>query len=233
MPTRLLDLTFDLPIDAQQLPQFRGALIERAGREYSLLHNHLRSADTYHYRYPLIQYRINRGNAALFAIDDGADVLGEVLGLREWEIKLGNKPCKLRIADLKLREHTPEYTEQQQRYTIRRWVALNQQNYKEWIQIDNLTQRTQRLEKLLASHIISFANAIKWQIPQKFDAKILRIAEPRSKWYHQTQLMTFDADFEVPLLLPYGIGLGKAVSQGLGVIDRLRNRNDSGGTVSN
>ena len=230
MKIRHLQLTFDLPLPIYRIAAFRSAMIEWAGREHHLLHNHLnaehdpdRDRGGFTYRYPLIQYRVNRGRAAIVALNEGADMLGDILAKRQWEILLDNKSTPLRIADLQMREHTLAYTETPQNYMLRNWIALNQQNYREYIQIEDMEERAQRLEKLLAAQIITFAKYMDWQIPEHFTANIHQFM-PNIVSYHGNKLIAFDVRFDVPLWLPNGIGLGKAVSHGFGVVEKMRSR---------
>ena len=70
----LLKATFDLPLHAKQLAQFRGAVAESAGLENDLFHNH-KGENEFHYRYPLIQYKLNKGKACMVGIGEGVDAL--------------------------------------------------------------------------------------------------------------------------------------------------------------
>lgn len=223
---RHLLMTFDLPLVAWRVPAFRSAMIEWAGREHDLLHNHLNPPHDpdiprggFRYRYPLVQYRTNKGKAALFAMNEGADVVADVLSQRTWQIILDGEPTLLRIADLQLREHTLVYTDTPCAYQIRNWMALNQQNYREYMQMNNIDDQTRRLEQLLSAQIITFANYFHWQIPEHFDLNIHQFKQ-NIIHYHGQKLIGIDALFSVPLSLPYNIGLGKASSHGFGVLQR-------------
>ena len=64
MKIRHLLLTFDLPLPVYRIRAFRSAMVEWAGRENDLLHNHLNpeynpniERGGFKYRYPLVQYR--------------------------------------------------------------------------------------------------------------------------------------------------------------------------------
>lgn len=226
MKIRYSLITFDLPLPVHKIAAFRSAMIEWAGRENDLLHNHLNQSEEsdkdrggFTYRYPLVQYRVNRGKAALFALNEGADIVCEVLTKSNWELEFDRKITPLRIADFKNREFTLAYTPQPKTYFLQNWVALNQQNYLKYTQTNSLIERLEMLQKILASNIISFAKGVKWQIPQKFEVAIQELLRSDSLHFHQTKLSSFDVQFSCPLALPPEIGIGKAVSHGLGVLN--------------
>ena len=69
---RLLSITFDTEIKPYEIPAFRGAIIEKAGRESILFHNHLNEG-AYLYKYPLIQYKMIGSKPCIMCIEHGVD----------------------------------------------------------------------------------------------------------------------------------------------------------------
>lgn len=58
---RLISVTFDTEIAPYETPAFRGAVIEKVGYEREHYHNHNNDPEAdirYHYRYPLVQYKL-------------------------------------------------------------------------------------------------------------------------------------------------------------------------------
>lgn len=74
-----IQAVLDLSLSPNQIPNFRGAMLEKAGREADILHNH--KGDTgYHHRYPLVHYRVSRGQAMLFGMGEvGVDAVRSLL----------------------------------------------------------------------------------------------------------------------------------------------------------
>ena len=67
-PTKKLHMSmvvFRETIHINQFRQFRGAMIEMSGSD-PLFHNH--QADGFHYRYPLIQYKLIDGHPGILGI---------------------------------------------------------------------------------------------------------------------------------------------------------------------
>jgi len=57
---RVLTVTFAAPIGKREIGAFRGALIDKVGKEHDWFHNHNNDANaqnSFHYRYPMIQYK--------------------------------------------------------------------------------------------------------------------------------------------------------------------------------
>lgn len=72
-PTELTlqTIIFNLRIQENELRLFRGAIIHLAGLEEILFHNHIE--DGYRYSYPLIQYKIIQGHAAIICLEKGIE----------------------------------------------------------------------------------------------------------------------------------------------------------------
>ncbi|MEM8527885.1 MAG: CRISPR-associated endonuclease Cas6 [Bacteroidota bacterium] len=211
----LLNATIDLPLRFDQISEFRGALIAAAGREYDLLHNHREGDKKYEYRYPLIQYRVHRGRAMLVGYQAGAESLRAVL-LKVRNIQLNNKTVPLRLHQLREKTYTLRMSEQPRYYRLQHWLALNQENYQKWLALDNLQDRILLLERALNGHLLSFAQAMQWQLPERLEVRLRDLIQHKTVKYHNTPLIAFDVEYRVNLNLPPLIGLGKASSHGFG-----------------
>ena len=66
-----ITIVFENHLMHRELPLFRGAIISKVPEKYVLFHNHLKGS--FRFAYPLIQYKIIEGKAALFCIGDGTD----------------------------------------------------------------------------------------------------------------------------------------------------------------
>ena len=215
---------FDFPLHADRIASFRSAMIEWAGREHDLLHNHLNpeaNADSqksgFSYRYPLVQYRSYKNNATLFALNEGADALGDVLAINSWQILFNGRPTQLRIADLKMREHHLVATEQPQTYYLANWMALNQQNYREWNSL-NPAEQTSKLEQILTNNLVSVLRSFDAVPTERIYTRIVEAPKQRLSSYHGIRTTTFDVVFQTQMQLPNLLGIGKAVSHVYGVL---------------
>jgi hypothetical protein len=69
---KYLRIEFDEKIAGHEIPLFRGALIDKVGKENILFHNHL-DDKVYQYGYPLIQYKIVHHRPTLLCLHKGTE----------------------------------------------------------------------------------------------------------------------------------------------------------------
>lgn len=221
-----MTIVFDLPLDRRDLSKFRGAVIKCVGKENTLFHNHVENG--FAYRYPLIQYRVIGGNAALVCINEGIEHMQVLFanGFVGRIIEIGGDIQQVKINSIRQNEILLRVMDDIHKYRIVRWLPLNQNNYKAWRELDKV-QRIEQLNKMLVGNILSFAKGTQWQIDSKIECSI----DPdsiitRHIQYKDQQLIAFNAEFSTNVLLPKGIGLGKSVSLGNGVVLRPLQRED-------
>lgn len=219
----LLQVQFDLDLQPWQIPQFRGAIIDLAGKEQDLFHNH-KTEGGYHYRYPLIQYQSHRGKAAILGLGAGAESLYELLLSGKRDLVMQGKTYPLRIQQMQQKEWLlrVKREEQIQQFALRYWLPLNDERYEKWQQLRSLAKRTLLLEDTLKGEILQFASSVGWRIPERFILEIDLIYKVRKMPYCQTNMMGFDVSFYTNLALPYGLGIGKGSSRGFGRLMSVR-----------
>lgn len=225
--TSSISAQLHLPLYPQNIPQFRGAIIAAAGFEKDLLHNHNNQPNTksdYYYRYPLVQYRSQKGKAVMMGFGAGVHTVKQVL-LNTPYIYTNKQKIALRIENLQEREHKVQILPQARLYRLMDWVALGKTNYIEWKDNMNLVRRVQLLERVLLSHIMTFARGIEWHIAEKLSVELVLINKVKKVKIHDAPAMAFNILFKSNALLPEGIGLGKSVSIGYGVCQSTRYEN--------
>lgn len=230
---KTLSISFNLPLYASEIPQWRGAFIEMGAFGNDLFHNHNNAPDNtyskYHYRYPLIQYRLQQGKAAIFAIGAGVQALQKVLATSDWVVTWKGRKRHLQIEDLRTSTFDLEVTNQVQHYKLYDWVALNEENYEKWQSCTNLLQRVTLLEGLLNNHLMSFCYGIDWKPKKQLEVALQNIESTQNIRLYDSKLLAFTVDFTTKLQLPHYIGIGKAVAQGFGKVRPIweHNRNHS------
>lgn len=217
-----LSLTFDLPIYGRQLPQWRGAFIEMGGWENDHFHNH-DGDEGYHYRYPLIHYRLHKGKAGIVAFNEGVEALQQVLATSDWHINWQGESHPMQIQDLKMREWHLRLLDTLKPHKLFKWIALNNENYHRWRDCQNLAERATLLENILTGQILGFCTAMGFQIPDrslKVQLKNLQLLQKVK--CHGQDMMAFNVEFETNLDLPDSIALGRGVSLGFGWLQPVR-----------
>ncbi len=214
---------FEVDLRQREVPQFRGAVVNLIGREYEEFHNHNNEETdhrVFHYRYPVIQYRTKRGKAHVFAMQEGLELLQPLLLSNGKEISLNGRKVELSICDLHKDAWKLKELNVPQSYRIRNWLALNQSNYLNYKKMTGIVERAQLLERMMVNHIVSFAKAVAWKWEKRLEVKLTDIRRAEVVYLRKTPLVSFEVDFEANVSLPSGLGLGKSVSHGYGILQR-------------
>lgn len=235
-----LSLHFDLPLLPRQIPQWRGAVAQAAGWGNDLFHNHLieraplpeslsktsgeERAEGYCYRYPLIHYRVRRGKAGLWAVNRGAEAARDWILQFEGKLQMGGRPTPLRITYLKEQEHELSVLPQMRCYRLSDYLAFNSENYQKWRKAADIFERMQLLQDVLTGHILGFATAMDWQIPERLEVRLFHLKDARPVSVHGSRRMAFNLLFKTNAALPAGIALGRSVSFGFGSVQPTRNQ---------
>ncbi|MEM6846090.1 MAG: CRISPR-associated endonuclease Cas6 [Bacteroidota bacterium] len=228
---KTLKLRCNIPLYPRQVRQWRGAVIAATGQENDLFHNHLDGKkDKVAYRYPLIQYRCENKQAALWGMGEGVDTLHQWILSMHRPIKLDQKEYTVRISDLQVQETELVMLQELATYRIMDWLPLNPENYERWRKLDNLIGRVKLLEELLVGHIFAFLSAVNYQLPQRLEVKMLAINNMRKVWVHDHHRLAINGLFRTNIILPPYTALGRSVAFGFGVVQPIKkelNNNES------
>lgn len=221
---RLLHFVFDLPLERRDIAGFRAAVSRAAGFEEDLFHNH-RPDGSVQYRYPMVQYRCERGKAAVIGIDDGVEAIANWFP-KSNSLLFNGVEHPLRVAGLEMQQHEIVYHPEPCSYRLYQWLALNQEHYREWAALPDLAARAAALERALVAHILTFCRAVNWRLPQRLEVSIVSIGATYRTRLLGNDLVAFDLTFRSNLRIPAHIGLGKGASHGFGVCKPERKRRE-------
>jgi hypothetical protein len=222
---RYLHIEFDEEIEGYEIPAFRGGIIQKAGRENILFHNHL-SGHKLLYSYPLIQYKTFRKRPVIICIDDAVDEIHKFFESKDWSLSISGRPLDMNILNLRMKQFNLQIWNHLFHYYIRNWLALNSKNYEEYKELEDDSDRIEFLEKVLKGNILSFAKGVKWNIDKPIECKITRFQRPGKTTFKGNTLMAFSVEFCTNVFIPDFIGLGKGASHGFGTILQLRKNNN-------
>lgn len=224
--TRVLTIYFNEELAVHEIPLFRGAILHVLGNQADMLfHNH--KGDGFNYTYPLIQYKRIHKKAAIVCINEGADLIGQLLSKGDLTLTLGERTLALTLEKVIPQRVTTQVWDSSFRYHLRRWLPLNSENYKIYRHLETEMERITLLERLLTAHLISFLKGTGIWVEQQIECKILTPSVPYLVRNKETSLMAFDIDFKTNLSLPNTIGIGKNSSIGYGVITQFSQTNQS------
>jgi hypothetical protein len=215
-----LRVDFDLDMHPGKLQQWRGAVA--AGWEHDRFHNHAPDG-SYQFRYPLIQYRCRGGKASLWAIGEGVASLRHWLATGSGRIQWGQQGMRqLYITAMEEQQQTLGLSPDSHRYRITDYLALNQENYRRWQQLDDMLPRIELLNELLNGHLLACCRTLGLEVSEQLDSRCMLLQSVRPVRYRDHRRMAFNLLFKSPLILPAGLGLGRAASHGFGMTLPLR-----------
>lgn len=223
MKIRTLLVTFSHDTSKIPITAFRGAIIEKVGREHQLFNNHI-SDNKYLYKYPLIQYKKLRGQPAIFCLDIGVDEIHKLFEQKSWSIDLKGEKVELKVDRLDMKSTTLNVWEKSFGYNLWNWQALNEENWAEYQKLDRMVDKIFKLEKILTANILSFAKGVNWHIDKPISVVIKNVKLERNAKMKDINVKTFEVDFQTNVFLPDYMGLGKGVSKGFGTVRKIRNQ---------
>lgn len=222
---KVLTVVFGAEIKGFEIPAFRSAVIEKAGRENVLFHNHLKNKG-FLYKYPLIQYKMLHRNPCIICIDQGVDEIHKYFEKDSWDIKISGRWLDMKIERLNLNQFNIQVWDKMFSYSIMNWVALNQANFRKYIEMDDMTEKVKFLEDILKANILSFAKGIEWTVERPIHVKIKNMNPTRKVTLKEKDIIGFNVEFTTNVFLPNFIGLGKSVSLGYGVVRSMNGKKD-------
>jgi len=223
---RTLLVQFENELPAHKITAFRGAVVEKVGREHILYHQHKSDTEVL-YTYPLIQYKIIHNKPCIICLGEGVDEIHKLFNHASWDINLLGDRMVLVIDRLDLNNQVLNIWDKKISYTIRNWMGLNADNYKKYLDLTEQSEMIDFLENILKANILSFAKGLKWEVEKPILLTITGIVSQQARKFKGISLITFDLDFQCNVSLPNYIGLGKSVSQGYGMVRSINNLNDS------
>ena len=217
---RTLSIKFDLAIRYEDIPKFRGAVVNLTKEKNDLFHNH--SEDGVIYRYPKIQYKKAGGKASILCIDEGTEAIEDFFAGFNKEFIFGSEVIELKVEDIKARQYNVGLWDESFEYRLANWLPLNQDNYRQFHEVESLHEKTAILEKVLTGNLLTFCEGIGITPDRQVKAIITKIVKEKRIGYRGTVMQSYDVDIRTNVSLPEHIGLGKGSGVGYGVITQKR-----------
>lgn len=222
---RTLAVNFSEPIEVQELECFRGAIAEKVGLDRELYHNHNNNKSDslgFHYRYPLIQYRLRGKSPQLLFINDAVEEARHFFTQSNWDLKLAGRAYTSEIAELKASQVTIGLSEEMQEYQVYNWLGLNSKNYEAYMNAENMHRKIELLEASLAGHVLSLATGLNHRFEERFSLELTDFINRKLVYYKKVPLISFNICFKANVQLPLGFSLGKGASLGFGRLRRAK-----------
>lgn len=219
---RTLTVITDAEIRQNEIPLFRGAVINSLG-EYPnvFFHNHL-DDDKFRYSYPLIQYKRLEKKAAIVCVEEGVDIIGQFLTEVNGTLAIGERQITCNTGRIQPARILVQTWQEMFSYHVSRWLPLNSKNYQLYQNLEGVVEKTMFLENILKGNLLSMLKGLNIHLEKELILKITEIGEPYLLNNKGIKMMAFNADFNCNLSIPNYIGIGKNSSIGCGIIHQLR-----------
>lgn len=228
---KYLTIHFKNEIGLRELPKFRGAVIECAGREHLLFHNH--AGDGLRYAYPLIQYKRIGNKAGLVCLEDGVHEVHAFFQGRPHRLRLGEREITPEVERLHMNEVTLQAWDKLFAYRLSNWLALKRENYEAYQVMPDEAERRRFLSTILRGNLLSMAKGLGWHVDREIRVELLHVGPLRLMNYKDNRLSAFDLRFRTNVWLPEFVGLGKGAALGFGMVGKdkqeLKHKHDEPG----
>lgn len=223
---RILKVAFDTHIEPYQIEAFRGAMSHKVGLEHEWFHNHNNSDGGFHFRYPLIQYKLDKqGNQLrpmLVCLNVGIEELQHFFTQADWSLRIADTEHEMRVAKLDVNQYNLLEFSEMRRYQCYKWQAFNQDKHKQYQALSGLAEKIQFMENCLVAHILAFCRDVDWRLENRLEVRITSLSEPKPIRFKNIMVDTYNVEFECNIFLPDKIGLGKGAAHGYGVLRGVR-----------
>lgn len=219
---RTLTVITDAEIRQNEIPLFRGAVINSLGEHPNVFfHNHL-DDDKFRYSYPFIQYKRLEKKAAIVCVEEGVDIIGQFLTEVNGTLAIGERQITCNTGRIQPARILVQTWQEMFSYHISRWLPLNSKNYQLYQNLEGVVEKTMFLENILKGNLLSMLKGLNIHLEKELILKITEIGEPYLLNNKGIKMMAFNADFNCNLSIPNYIGIGKNSSIGCGIIHQLR-----------
>lgn len=219
--TRILTVRFNNSIHQNEIPLLRGAINHLLQENnHILFHNH--DQEGFRYSYPLIQYKRINNSATMVCLNEGTEAVGLLLMQQELSCMLGDHKTTLEIDSVKANQHLIQAWDSSFKYTLRKWLPLNQDNYEEYRSMESMIDKTAFLEKILIGNILSMGKGLGIRFHSEVQVVITTMMESGLVRFKNVKMMSFDIEFKTNVSLPDYVGLGKGASIGYGMLATRR-----------
>ena len=220
----VLKVRFAPRIQPWELNAFRGAVAAKVGLEYEWFHNHnnnKENSSNYHYRYPLVQYKLMKGQPGIFFLGQGVEEAMRLFVQPDWTLTFTRGQKRVHLENMKRESVHIGLSAQKQHYRLRSWMAFNQTNYESYQKADSLIERLQLMERALVGHILALANGLSYHFPERFSLAITDLGQASTVTFSGNKMLAFDIAFQTDAVLPLGAGLGRGVGRGFGEVESV------------
>lgn len=205
--------TLDFDSDYNVTPVKLRGFLAHLFANTSEFHHH--SDNSYHY--PLIQYKRIGRKLVVVGIKKYAEIIFQNMsGLDH----ITTETQKIPLNSIEIKTIMFKVKQNPQRYKfVSPWIALNKKNYAKFKELKN-NEKKPFLEKILIGNILSLLKGLEIFVDYIIYVSISKFNSVRII-AHQNKFAGLYAEFECNVTLPEHLGLGKSVTKGFGVVQKI------------
>lgn len=214
----VLRVRLQQPLPWAQLPRLRAAVsFAMGGMQAPATYHHHRPEGGHVFAYPQLQYKLVGGQPVIWAFGEGIGALESFLAKAPATLQLGGQPYALQLGSVVAQVHTLRYWQSPIPFRIRRWLALSQENHRQYSSLPPDGQQA-LLSRILVGNVLAAGKAMGIHYAQPLQVADLCVERSYRTHYKQQPFLAIEATFGLNLNLPDLMGLGKLTSVGYGVV---------------
>lgn len=206
-------LNTDSPVieNASKLRGFFG----NSFQDHILLHHHIGGL-SYLYTYPRIQYKVIEGTPIIVGINEGTDIIKEVVDELNVLTLGGNR---YRVEKLNLISYSKYFGKRRNSINYRfvtPWLAFNKDNYEEYKGLKDWSEKKELINGILIGNILSMCKGLNYTVKGNLFA--YSHLDQTNVDFKGISHIGFVGEFKVNFEIPEFLGIGKSVSHGYGTV---------------
>lgn len=207
----------DCKLKNNEVEKLRG-FFANTFRNVKEMHNHTDLG--FNYSYPLVQYKALNNIPIVIGVGEGVTVLKENNVFLEDTLKIGKKKLASESQSISMLTEYFGTTDEMIEYSFETaYIPLNKESFDKYNN-SSLLELHKDLESKIIGNIISMSKGLGYQVEERL------IVEHKLKPFKfipvkGTKFMTFKGTFKVNFSIPDGLGLGRHISKGFGVVKRV------------
>lgn len=210
-----------IQLSAAESRRIRGFFADLDQKD-SHLHNHMEDG-TQIYRYPLVQYKVIRGNPVILAAEEGIRSIHPHL-MEQKKLTLGDREFTDLAMDIHLAELPVGDSRIVRSYRFTTpWLALNQENYGRY-QKAGAEERDALLGRILIGNLLSLCKGFQVTVEQPL--QVTHQLKEIPVTYKGKKMSGFTGTFQVNCCIPELCGIGKGTARGFGTIQVMKSREE-------
>jgi len=215
IPVSRWELRLSQPVEQHQAPELH-ALFGRTFEDQVRAHTY-GDDDRPLFEYPRIQLKVMESTAIVLGIAEGAELL-QRLQRETDESQLGRESFRVLRSEIETVDEEISATSEPIEYRfVTPWLGLNQKNFRAYVGSRSQKFRREEVSRILVGNCLGLAESLDIRLNQRIEADGRKLTSIKTTMHGQG-VIGFIGKFQVNLILPEYLGLGRSAARGFGAI---------------